>query len=190
MKRKAEAVSAVILAGGMSSRMGVCKAELQWNGKSLIEHQIDKMRGLGIEDIIISGYPKPIEGTRFVPDVFPLKGPLGGIHAGLFAAKNSHCLVTGIDTPLVPAHTLSELMQAHMACSCNISILTHGDKLEPLMGVYERWLYVIAADILQTDNTSVRQLLNRVGFTRFQYDGDESLLCDCNTPEDFASICK
>lgn len=185
MKRKVEAVSAIILAGGMSSRMGVCKAELKWNGKSLIEHQIDKMRGLGIEDIIISGYPNPIERTRFVPDAFPQKGPLGGIHAGLLAAKHSHCLVTSVDTPLVPAQSLSELIQFHLAGSCNISILTHGDKLEPLMGVYDRWLYVIAAEILRTDNTSVRQLLNRVSFARFGYEGDENLLCDCNTPEEF-----
>lgn len=187
MKRKEEAVSAVILAGGLSSRMGTCKAELPWNGETLILHQVNKMRSLGIEDIIISGYAKPISGTRFVPDKYLLKGPLGGIHAGLLAAENAHCLVTGIDTPLVPVETLSELIQTHLNCACNISILSHGDKIEPLMGVYERWLSGIAEQILQTDNTAVRQLLNRVGFSKFYYNGEEKLLCDCNTPEEFNS---
>lgn len=185
MRRKEESVSAIILAGGLSSRMGTCKAELKWNGISLLEHQINKMHGLGIDDIIISGYPKQIEGTRFVADKYPLKGPLGGIHAGLLAAENSHCLVTSIDTPLVPVPLLSELVKTHLANSSNISILSHGEMLEPLMGVYERWLSVIAEQILQTDNTSVRQLLSRVGFSKFCYECDESLLCDCNTPEEF-----
>ena len=189
MKRKEEAVSAIILAGGLSSRMGTCKAELSWDGISLIEHQVNKMHGLGIDDIIISGYPKPIAGTRFVADKYPLKGPLGGIHAGLLAAENSHCLVTSIDTPLVPVPLLSELVKTHIANSSNISILSHGEMLEPLMGVYERWLSVIAEQILQTDNTSVRQLLSRVGFSKFRYEGDESLLCDCNTPEEFKTAC-
>lgn len=189
MKKKKEAVSAIILAGGLSTRMGTCKAELMWKGSTLIEHQVSKIRSLGIEDIIISGYSKPIEGTRFVPDKYLLKGPLGGLHAGLLAAENAHCLVTGIDTPLVPMHTLSLLTQHHLSNSNNITILTHGDKLEPLMGVYERWLSIIAEEILQGDNTAVRQLLRRVGYSAFKYMGDESLLCDCNTPEEFVNAC-
>lgn len=184
MKKKEEALSAIILAGGLSSRMGTCKAELMWGDATLIEHQVNKMRDLGIEDIIISGYAKPVDGTRFVPDKYPLKGPLGGIHAGLLAAEHAHCLVTGVDTPLVPVSVLSELAQTHLSSANNITVLSHGEKLEPLMGVYERWLSVIAEEILKGDNTSVRQLLHRVGYSPFNYTGDEKLLCDCNTPED------
>ena len=185
MKRKPEKVSAIILAGGMSTRMGKCKAELEWNGGSLIEHQVNKLRSLGIDDIVISGYPKPPEGTRFAADKYLLKGPLGGIHAGLLAAENAHCLVISVDTPLVPAETLSELIQAHLDGSANITVLSHGDKIEPLIAVYERWLSGIAEQILQSDNTSVRVLFRRAGISRFEYEGDEMLLCDCNTPEEF-----
>ena len=184
MKKKEEAFSAVILAGGLSTRMGTSKAEIIWDGKSLIARQVNKMRALGIEDIIISGYPNPIEGTRFVPDKYLLKGPLGGIHAGLLAAENAHCLVTGIDTPLVPEDTLLSLMQTHIRSSNNITVLSHGDKIEPIIAVYERWLGGIAEDILQSDDTSVRRLLHRVGYSKLPYAGDEALLCDCNTPEE------
>ena len=187
MKRKPEKVSAIILAGGMSSRMGKCKAELEWNGGSLIEHQVNKLRSLGIDDIVISGYPKPPEGTRFAADKYLLKGPLGGIHAGLLAAENAHCLVLSVDTPLVPEETLSELIQAHLDGSANITVLSHGDKIEPLIAVYERWLSGIAEQILQSDNTSVRVLLKRARTGLYEYKGDGELLCDCNTPEDILS---
>lgn len=185
MKKMPNRISAIILAGGLSSRMGSCKAELPWEGKTLIEHQVSKMRALGIKDIMISGYPVPVEGTRFVPDKYPLKGPLGGIHAGLLAAKNSHCLVTGIDTPLVPLSVFSELISKHIGTSGNITVLSHGDKIEPIIGVYESWLAGITEQILSTDNTSVRQLLNKVGYSKYPFTGDEALLCDCNTPEEF-----
>ena len=165
--------------------MGSCKGELPWGGKTLIEHQVSKMRELGIKDIMISGYPAPLEGTRFVPDKYPLKGPLGGIHAGLLAAKNAHCLVTGIDTPLVPVDVLSELLSTHLDNSCNITLLSHGNKIEPIIGVYESWLSGIAEQILMTDNTSIRVLLDKAGYSKYMYSGDASLLCDCNTREEF-----
>lgn len=184
MKKMPNRISAVILAGGRSSRMGSCKAELPWEGKTLVEHQVNKMRELGIKDIMISGYPVPIEGTRFVPDKHPLKGPLGGIHAGLLAAKNPHCLVTGIDTPLVPMDVLSDLIDTHISSSRNITVLSHDGKIEPIMAVYESWLAGIAETILMTDNTSVRVLLNKVGYSKYLFTGDEFLLCDCNTPEE------
>lgn len=189
MKRKVERVSAIILAGGRSSRMGVCKAELDWNGARLIEHQVNKIKSLGIDDVIISGYPKHVDGARFVADKYPLKGPLGGIHAGLLAAENSHCLVVSVDTPLVPAETLSELIQAHISNANNITVLAHGNDIEPLMGVYERWLGGIAEQILQSDDTSVRVLFRRAGISRFEYGGNEELLCDCNTPAEYEAVC-
>ena len=180
-------IGAVVAAAGLSSRMGQNKAELMWNGRTLIEHQAAKLRSLGIDDIIVSGYPKPVAGTRFVPDKYPLRGPLGGIHAGLLAAENAHCLVMSIDTPLVPTETLAALIRSHLAGSHNITVLTHGEHIEPLMGVYERWLAPIAEQVLQTDNTSVRALFKRVGLSRYEYTGDERLLCDCNTAGEYAA---
>ena len=118
-------VSGVILAGGLSSRMGKNKAELKFHGVTLLEHQISKLRSLGIEDIVISGYERPIVGTRFVPDKYPLKGPLGGIHSGLCAAKNGSCLVTSVDTPLVPEKLLRELVSAHIAGGHSMTVLSH-----------------------------------------------------------------
>ena len=48
-------VSAAILAGGFSVRMGRDKASLPFGDVSLLEHQAQKLRMLGIEDIMISG---------------------------------------------------------------------------------------------------------------------------------------
>lgn len=186
---KYEDVSAIILAGGKSSRMGRSKASLMWGGVTLIEHQVCKMRALGIEDIIVCGCTKPVEGTRYVADKYMHKGPLGGIHAGLLAADNAHCLVTGVDTPLVPVSALKMLIDKHIPSGSRVTVLAHGDSIEPLMGVYERDLSALAEDILQTEHTSVRVLLRRAGVKTVPFDGNESLLCDCNTPEEFRKAC-
>ena len=181
-------VSAIILAGGISSRMGVNKAELTWKGSTLLEHQVNKVRRLGIDDIIVAGYPKHIDGTSFAADRYPRKGPLGGIHAGLLAANHPHCLVLSVDAPLVPPDTLTALIEAHIEKSNSITILSHGWMTEPLMGVYERELCTVADEILRSDNTSVRVLFKKVGLSTFEYHGDESLLFNCNTPAEYRAL--
>lgn len=183
-----DTVSAVILAGGRSSRMGTDKAELQWNGSTLIEHQVNKVRSLGIRDVVLSGYTKSVDGTRSAVDIFPGKGPLAGIHAGLLAARNPHCLVLSVDVPLVPEETLSSLIRAHIAGENRITVLTHGTMTEPLIGVYERALVPDAESILRSDNTSVRVLFEKAGVSAYEYAGNEALLFNCNTPSEYRAL--
>ena len=188
MTENLDAVSAIILAGGKSARMGTDKAELTVNGMTLIEHQTRKLLSLGIDDIILSGYRKSVPGTRCVSDIYPGKGPLGGIHAGLLAARHPHCLVLSVDVPLIPAGTLISLVRAHIAGENRITVLTHGTMTEPLIGVYECSLVSDAENILRTDSTSVRVLFERAGVSAFEYEGDETLLFNCNTPPEYRAL--
>lgn len=107
-------MSGIVLAGGASRRMGQNKAELVLNGKSLLQLQVNKLRSLGIEDVMLSGIGCPsLPGTRVIPDKFPGKGPLAGLHACLRAAKNPACLALSVDVPLVPASALAHLCKVH-----------------------------------------------------------------------------
>ncbi len=71
-----QGISAMILAGGKSSRMGKDKASLPFRGMSLLEWQVQKLSGLGIKDIMLSGCRQGLEGTRTIPDEYPCRGPL------------------------------------------------------------------------------------------------------------------
>ena len=56
--------SAILLAGGFSSRMGCDKAALTLDGQSFLERQLCKLRALGIRDTLVSGYRGDVEGAR------------------------------------------------------------------------------------------------------------------------------
>ena len=177
--------SAILLAGGKSSRMGTSKAELDFHGVSLLRHQAEKLRRLGIEDIVVSGRPSAVEGVQFVPDIYPDRGPLGGIHAGLLAVKNAAALVISVDCPLIPEPFLQKLMAAHKS---GITLAEHDGVTEPLIGVYDKELAEPCEKILQGERSSVRCLHDAVGISTFAYEGDSRLLSGCNTPEEYEGI--
>ena len=177
--------SAVVLAGGYSSRMGRNKAELSIQGCSFLEHQVEKLRSVGIEDIVVSGTKNAPEGCRCVPDIYPHRGPLSGVHAGLLTAQHESALVLAVDVPLVPAETLEALLDAH---SCGVTMLLHDGKEEPLIAVYDRALAELCGAILQSERTSVRRLLEQTQVRRLPYTGDASLLINVNTEEEYQAL--
>ena len=186
-KKYDAAFSAVILAGGKSSRMGSCKAELPWGGKTLVEHQVIKISALGISDIMVSGYSRPVTGTRFVPDIYPEKGPLSGIHACLCAAKSAACFVISVDAPLFLPDEMKLLIKAHLAGDSPITVAEHRGTLEPLIGVYDSSLSDAAEEILQGANTSVKHLLDQIGFAVCEF-SDENSVRNCNTPDEYNEL--
>ena len=176
--------SGIVLAGGLSRRMGRNKSELRINGKTLLQIQIDKLFALGIEDGMLSGADCPAwPGVRVIPDEYTGRGPLGGLHACLRAAENPACLVLSVDVPLVPAGALAQLCRAHNG---GVTVLRHGGLEEPLIGVYDRAVAEVIAALLEAGRGAVRALRDKVSWTCFDYSGPEELLINCNTPEDFA----
>ena len=179
-------VSAIILAGGRSLRMKRDKAALTYHGVSFIQHQVNKLKAVGIDDIVISGYPKPIHEARLVQDLYPNLGPLSGVHSGLLAVKNDSSLVLSVDTPLLPIELLDELIKEHRG---KITVVSCNGRLEPLIGVYDRAVADECAKILRSGNTSMRELLKIVGYHTKKYSGKEELLLNCNTPEEYEKLC-
>ena len=185
MEQQNGCFSAAVLAGGLSSRMGRDKAALPFDGTTLLDFQVGKLRTLGIKDIMISGSERQIPGTRPIPDGYPHKGPLGGIHACLAAAKGSAVLFLGVDTPLIPPETLQALMSAH---ENEVTLLRHGNRTEPLFGVYDCTLAPLCEEILRTEHTGVWQLLNRTTVKTLPFDGDETVFTNGNTPGEYARL--
>ncbi|MBR1659180.1 MAG: molybdenum cofactor guanylyltransferase [Oscillospiraceae bacterium] len=180
-----ENCSAAVLAGGLSTRMGRDKAALPLGGTTLLAHQVRKLRSLGIRDIMVSGSALPADHARFVPDLFPRRGPLSGIHACLLAAEREHVLFLPVDVPRVPSEALRALILAHAG---GATVLRHGGKTEPLIGVYAKPLAAEAEALLQTETTAVRRLLERTDALAVEFAGEAALLMNCNTPEAYEAL--
>src|ERR1700720_2949349 len=92
--------SLVILAGGLSRRMGHDKATLPAGDGTLIEHLARRLAPVVDETIVAGGsVSPPIEGAIVVVDHRPGLGPLAGMLAGLAAAHHHYVWVVGCDLP-------------------------------------------------------------------------------------------
>ena len=105
-------LSAVILAGGESRRMGRDKAWLEMGGQPLIRRALSTVRDSGIQGIVISGRAGADYSSLGCPVLFDLEpgcGPLGGIERALSAATAPLVLVLAVDLPGVTAAFLRKL---------------------------------------------------------------------------------
>jgi molybdopterin-guanine dinucleotide biosynthesis protein A len=102
-----------VLAGGASSRFGSDKAMAQFNGKTLIDLVISRMRPQ-VSDLVVVGRDHP--GEASIPDrPAPGLGPLGGLCAALHrAAAGGYdaVLTSGCDLPELPLDLREALGEA------------------------------------------------------------------------------
>ena len=109
MPRKKE-MTAIILAGGKSSRMKQDKGLILLQGKMMIEHIIEKAKEVTESIIIITEDPAYLQfGLPCFADTFPGKGPLAGIYSGLLHSSTVKNLVLGCDTPFLSGRILAAL---------------------------------------------------------------------------------
>ena len=180
--------SMIVLAGGKSSRMGTDKADLCIGDKSFLELQIEKGRKLGIQDIQVSGYRGNRCPVSVTPDRFPEKGPLGGLESSLRRAKQEKCLVLGVDIPLIPVSELENLLSANKKSKSAVTVLKHGDRKEPLIGVYHRDLADGMREEITQGKGKIFGFLDKIGYTLYESKVPERYLTNVNTPDIFLQV--
>jgi molybdopterin-guanine dinucleotide biosynthesis protein A len=130
-------ISAVLLAGGQSRRMGREKATILFRGKPLWQIQLDLLRKLQPAEIFVSARTDPAwrpPNLTFVPDEPPSRGPLSGLAATLARIRSSHLLVLAIDMPSMNEGHLHYL-GGEIEPGCGVLPMI-GDRAEPLAAIY------------------------------------------------------
>lgn len=140
MDTHAGPVTAIVLAGGMSRRLGRDKLREVVGGCTLLERVLTALRPV-CQEIILSvarePTPTPLPwNVRVVPDLSPGRGVLGGIRSGLVASRTKHSLVVAADMPFLNTDLLRYLVS--LAPGYDIVLPSPDGKTEPLHAVYSR----------------------------------------------------
>jgi molybdopterin-guanine dinucleotide biosynthesis protein A len=184
-------ISAAIMAGGRSRRMGKTKALLPYRGGPLITQVYETLLPLFEDIFLVTNDPGFFDFLPCpkIPDRVPGKGPISGIDAALRYSRNPYVLVVGCDAPFLSPSLLKLLAGKTVGADLVIPRGPHGP--EPLCAVYGKGCLPLVEDSLRKGDFKLLDLAIRLptrevsleevaavdpGFRSFR---------NINTPQDF-----
>lgn len=184
--------SAVLLAGGKSSRMGRNKADLVFGGIPLWRHQWETLVHTGAAEVFVAGGDGNFPGdVEVVGDDVPDGGPLTGLRVALRRARHEWLLVLAVDLPAMTPGYLGGLV-GRAGPGCGV-MPRRGGRFEPLVAVYPREALEVAEACRRENRPALQEVAgrlvdqNRIRVMDVAWD-EEALFLNVNTPgewEDF-----
>jgi molybdopterin-guanine dinucleotide biosynthesis protein A len=144
-------VTAIVLAGGRSSRFGRDKLAEPVAGRTLLQHAIEGVRAFATDVLVVAApaaSPDVPAGIRVVHDPRPFEGPLAGLRAGLTSADTDVVLVTAGDMPDLAPAVAEALLAALDAPETEAVLLRHDGRSRPLPMALRRQPALAAAAAL------------------------------------------
>ncbi len=158
-------VTSIVLAGGKNLRLGRNKALEVVGGKKLIERVIERLRPLSTQILIVTSegqfdFP-PACNAEIMVDLYPGKGPLGGIYTGLLASQSSYSIAVACDMPFLNTGLLRYMVERASDFDVVIPRLDEG-MVESLHAVYSKGCIVSIRRQLELNQLGVHSLLSKV----------------------------
>lgn len=149
--------SAVILAGGKSSRMGFDKKNLIINNKRLLEILTIKLRTIFKEVILITNKSNNLDIFDNVSsDMIQSLGPLSGIYTGLKLAKSRYVYFIACDMPVLDESYINYMVdQLNNNVDAQVCITRYDKWIEPFNSFYSKDIADKIKDYLDTNRRSI-----------------------------------
>lgn len=208
--------SAVILAGGKSSRMGRSKALLPFDGEPLIRHLVRTLEPLFTDVVVVGGAgeefvelagllgslrSQPNELNKLnkpnltlVRDEIAYQGPVGGIYYGLREAKGEFVFLTSCDAPFLNLALISHLIS--QISDYDVVVPYWRERFQPLHAVYRRSVAPLLGEQLERGELRPIFLYEKVRTRRVsedeirRFDPEGLSFLNMNTPEDYEAALK
>ena len=192
-------VTGIILAGGLSRRLGRDKAVEPINGQPLIGRVMDTLSGIADELVVVVNTPQrgrelPLPDSAVAAvDIYPNAGSLGGIFTGLSAASNQWGIVTACDMPFLNIDLLSNLLSFRESHDAVVPVLDH--RPEPTHAAYSKVCLAAIEARLEAGDLKIARFFDdvRVKYVSQQrveeIDPGRLSFFNVNTEEDLTRAC-
>ena len=156
--------TAIILAGGKSSRMGFDKQFLMIHERRLMDSIIHKLREEFEEIIIVTNKPESYIGLshKIIKDIIEDKGPLGGIHSGLKESSSQYAFIVACDMPNINMDYIRYMKSCIKDNNLDGCVTNFGDWVEPFSSFYSKGIVEDIELHLLTNRRSINSLLKNL----------------------------
>jgi molybdopterin-guanine dinucleotide biosynthesis protein A len=180
-----QAATAVILAGGRSSRMGQDKSLLAIRGRPMVAHIYLQLRPHFDQILISTNTPEKYAflGLPTVPDPIPDQGPLMGIAAALNASANELNVVIACDIPDINVALIRRMLKEAPGYDAVVP-MTDERGIEPLFALYRKSMLRRFCDSLSAGHHRIRDAFpgTTINYLRVENNG---WLKNLNTKSEF-----
>lgn len=188
-----DSISAAILAGGLSSRMGTNKAFAQVGGQPIIERVVGRMRPLADELVIVANAPAEYAHLKLpvFTDLSPGKGPLGGLYTAISRTHGDYVLAVSCDQPFLNPELLRFLLDLRHGYDVVVP-LNRESYPQSMHAVYGKGCLAPIRHRLDADNLKVISFYADVRVRSVvdeevgRFDPERLSFFNVNTPDDLA----
>ncbi|MBI5901878.1 MAG: molybdenum cofactor guanylyltransferase [Deltaproteobacteria bacterium] len=188
-------LTAAILAGGQSSRMGFNKAFIEIEARPIIERSVKLLKGLFRDVIVIANDVPAYErlDVRVASDLIKGAGSLGGIYTAIFHSGSNHTFVTACDMPYLNADVIGKIISSAGGYDAVVPFI--GSELHPMHAIYSKRCLKPIRSMIDEGNFRIKDLFNRIDVRRLVVEDFKGLpaalsVTNVNTREDLSRILK
>jgi molybdopterin-guanine dinucleotide biosynthesis protein A len=184
-------VSAAILVGGLSKRLGQDKVLLEFDGQPLIYRSVTLLTSL-FENVLVIGHHRPEFhdlGIRVIEDIVPEKGALGGLYTAVESSPTPAVFVVAADMPFVTQPLIEEVLQFQGQAD---AVIPRGPRgFEPLCALYSKSCAVPMKDAIDGGTFKIMAALEGLNIITPEItvaEGDQNPFANINYPQDISII--
>ena len=189
----------IVLAGGLSTRMGTDKTRLPWGSTTLLGEMLRKAVLTECGEILVSinreleeSEAHIIEEARsfgrhiqLVPDTIAMKGPLSGLQSALSVGTREAYIVVSADMPWFSFHWLPS-WEVHIDAFLQGELLAMVpyvglQEYEPLAAIYKRSLLDTIQESLEGEDVSMHGVLDKIPYMEMDMIEEAELYSNVNT---------
>lgn len=168
----------IVLAGGLSSRMGSDKAQLMRQQQKMIDFSQQRLQQAGVDQVVISG------DKYGVPDRYKNAGPLSGVYSVLSQHACSAVIILPVDLPLITVDAIKQLKHMGQLTQKACFYQNHAIPMYLPINSFTELFFTNAFDHFSGKGPSVRALLDKVPHQALPLT-DERILMNTNTPQEW-----
>src|SRR5450759_564058 len=191
-------VTAAVLAGGRSMRMGVDKTMLPVDGETLLARVVEAVSSVCAHTVVATNRPEQAgeaglpAGVPVLVDEVAFQGPLGGLVSALKDAPDDWVLAVAADMPWLEPDLVRALWDARDGAQVVVPLTAKGP--EPLLALYHRDCLPVARRVLEAGRRRLVAMFPELRVVEIPIEdlraADPHLrsLINVNTPEDLADV--
>lgn len=184
-------VTGLILAGGLSRRMGgVDKGLQRLRGRPMVAWVLERLAPQ-VTEVIINANQNQAEyaqfGCRVIGDeIGGFAGPLAGLQAGLKANVHPFLVTVPCDSPFLPLDLVKRLHAALIANHADLAVAKTGDQPHPVFSLVRETLAGHLARFLEGGGRKIDAWYASLQVVEVPFDDQPDAFSNINTPEELA----